>query len=269
MSLAYGPEDLHALWQQWQPQLAPLAATSRPSLLPHLRTVDRDQGVDVPFSLALSGFAVPVRAVASALGSAGTEAHLEGWPAAVAPPDPDPETSRRGVPGPALAALDGWVAGLVRSRIATMFLLQGMSTAEVLPLGIQDWHGALVAPAVAAGIVPAIRAGGPRLFHHDGAPAPAAIASCLDRMWQLAEDEPRWDVRALLLHLAILWIRPWPSANARLARLVLNTLRTAAGHAWLTVPTQRVEDYHAACRTALVDADAGPFADLAAACATR
>jgi hypothetical protein len=269
MSTTPGPDNLAAAWARWQPVLEPLGATARPSLLPHLRTADRDQAIDIPFSLGLSGFDVPVRAVASALGQAGTEAHLEGWPAAVPPPDPDPAASRRDVGNESLAALDGWVAGLVRSRITVMFLLQGAPTADVLPLAVQDWHAALVAPAIAAGLVPAIRAGGPRLFHAEGCPAPGDIPACLDRMWELAEDEPRWDVRGLLLHLAIQWVRPWPAANGRLARLLLNTLRVAAGHSWLTIPTDRAEDYVAACERALAPGDGGPWADLAAACATR
>lgn len=263
-----GPDQLTALWERWTTALRPLAATARPSLLPHLRAADQDQAVDVPFTLALSGFTLPVRAVASALGDAGAAAHLEGWPAAVAPRDPDPAASRAGVDAAALAALDGWVGALVQSRIAVLRLLQGEDADDLLPGAVPGWHEALVRPAVAAGLVPAIRAGGPRLFHADGLPPPRAVVPCLERMWQLAAGEPAWDLRALLLHLACLWIRPWPGANARLARLLLNTLRCAAGHRWLVLRPDPAGSYAAACAAAAAG-DAAPFARLVAAAAAR
>ncbi|MFO7610082.1 MAG: hypothetical protein R6X35_12965 [Candidatus Krumholzibacteriia bacterium] len=265
---APGPDQLTALWDRWQQQLRPLAATARPALLPHLRAVDQDQAVDVTLTLALSGFAVPVRTAASVLAAAGPAAQLEGWPAAVPPLDPDPAASRAGVAADALAALDGWVAALVQARLATLRLLQGTPPGELLPAAVPAWHEALVHPAVAAGLVPAVRATGPRLFFHDGAPAPAAVAPCVARMWDLAADEPAWDVRALLLHLAVLWIRPWPGANGRLARLLLNTLRCAAGHRWLLLAPARREAYREACGAAQAG-DARPFAGLVAVAAAR
>ena len=149
-----GPDRLTALWRRWRPAVAPLAAQARPALLPHLRRVDADQAADIPLTLALSGFDVPVRAVASALGAAGTDAHLEGWPAAVPPADPDPARSRSGVEAAALAALDGWVAGLVRCRIAMLRLLEGTPPEELLPAAVPEWHVALTGPAVAAGLTP-------------------------------------------------------------------------------------------------------------------
>ncbi len=139
----------------------------------------------------------------------------------------------------------------------------------LLPAAATAWHAALTRPAVAAGLVPPVRAAGPRLFHRDDAPAPAAVRTCVTRMWELAAAEPAWDVRALLLHLAVLWIRPWPGANARLARLLLNTLRSAAGHRWLVIPATRRGTYLAACAAACRDGDARPFAGLVAAVAAR
>lgn len=263
-----GPDQLAALWDRWREHLRPLAATARPALLPHLRAADQDQAVDVALTLGLSGFAVPVRAAASALAAAGPAAHLEGWPAAVPPPDPDPAASRAGVAADALAALDGWVGALVQARIATLRLLQGTPPGQLLPEVVPAWHEALVRPAVAAGLVPAVRAAGPRLFFRDGAPAPAAVAPCVARMWALAAAEPAWDVRALLLHLAVLWIRPWPGANGRLARLLLNTLRCAGGHRWLVLAPDRRVAYREACAAARAG-DARPFAGLVAAAAGR
>lgn len=264
-----GPHQLTELWERWRPDLLPLAATARPALLPHLRTIDQDQAMDIPFSLALSGYVVPLRAVASALGAAGCDAQLEGWPGPPAAPDPAPETSRAGVEAGALAALDGWVAALVAGRIAILNLLQGSPPGELLPMAAAAWHEALVRPAVAAGLVPAIRAAGPRLFHRDGAPAPLRVDACVARMWELAAAEPAWDVRALLLHLAVLWVRPWPGANARLARLLLNTLRAAAGHSWLLIPPGHADDYLKACTAACVRGEAAPFARLVATCTNR
>ena len=264
-----GPDQLAELWERWRPELAPLAVTARPALLPHLRTIDQDQAVDIPFSLALSGYLVPVRAVASALGAAGCEAQLEGWPGAPAAPDPAPQTSRAGVEAGALAALDGWVAALMAGRIAILNLLQGAPPDTLLPVAVAAWHEALVRPAVAAGLVPAIRAAGPRLFHRDGAPAPQRIDACVARMWELAAAEPAWDLRALLLHLAVLWARPWPGANGRLARLLLNTLRAAGGHPWLSIPPAQADAYLQACTAACVRGDAAPFARLVRACTER
>ena len=83
-------------------------------------------------------------------------------------------------------------------------------------------------------------------------------------MWELAAAEAAWDLRALLLHLAVLWIRPWPAANGRLARLLLNTLRSAAGHRWLTVPPAERRRYAEACAAACATGDAAPFAALVA-----
>lgn len=263
-----GPDQLAALWQRWRSDLHPLAATARPALLPHLRAVDQDQAIDVPIALALSGFAVPGRAAASALAAAGPAAHLAGWPAPVPPPDPDPTASRSGVDTAALAALDGWVAALVQARIAMLRLLQGTDPDALLPKAVPGWHEALVRPAVAAGLVPPLRAGGPRLYHREGSPAPAVVAPCVDRMWKLAAAEPAWDLRALLLHLAVVWIRPWPGANGRLARLLLNTLRSAAGHRWLVVPAAGHTTYAAACAAAAAG-DGRPFAGLVAAAGAR
>ena len=264
-----GPDQLSALWERWRPELLPLATTVRPALLPHLRAIDHDQSVDIPFSLALSGYLVPQRAVDSAVGSAGCEAQLEGWPAAPVAADPAPTISRAGVDAGALAALDGWVAALVAGRVAMLNLLQGSPPGELLPVAVSAWHEALVRPAVAAGLVPAIRAAGPRLFHREGAPSPVRVDACVQRMWELAEAEPAWDVRALLLHLAVLWVRPWPGANGRLARLLLNTLRGAAGHPWLLIPPAHADAYGRACAAACVRGDSAPFARLVAVCAAR
>jgi hypothetical protein len=263
------PDRLSALWAAWRPSARRLAVTVRPALLPHLRAVDRDQVDDLPATLALSGFRVTPSAVTAALAAGGTRAHAEGWPGPVPTPIADPAGARRGVDAAALAALDGWVAALTGSRLATLAMLQGTPPADVLPTAAPALREALVGPAIAAGLVPAMRAEGPRRHSLPGAPDPEEIAACLARLWECAEREPAWDVRAALLHLGVLWIRPWPGANGRAARLLLNTLRAAAGHRWLVIPPARAGVYTAAVEAARDAGDAEPFCRLVHACSAR
>jgi hypothetical protein len=264
------PADrLTALWMGWRPVVRRLALTVRPPLLPHLRAVDRAQAVDIAPTLALSGFRVTGPAVAAALARAGTRAHEAGWPGPLPPPVADPVSARSGVSAAALAALDGWVAALGESRVAILALLQGDRPDTFLPAAVPAWREVMTRPAVAAGLVPSARSRGLRRHELPGAPGPSALATCLARMWSLAAEEPGWDVRAALLHLAVLWIRPWPGANARVARLLLNTQRAAAGHPWLLIPATAAKTYHAGVSAALTQGDAGLFSDLLHACSAH
>jgi len=177
--------------------------------------------------------------------------------------------ARRGVAAAALAALDGWTAALVESRLATLALLQGMPPGEILPGAVGHWRKVLTHPAVAAGLVPAARGAGLRRHPLANGPEPEEIPGCLTRLWSLAATEPAWDVRAVLLHLAVCWIQPWPGANGRVARLALNTLRIAAGHRWLSIPAARVDEYAAAVAAALSEGDAGPFCTIVHSCSAH
>ena len=233
-------EPLPQLWSHWRDVLAEvpyLQRVVRPPLLPHLRTVDETQIADVVLTLSLDGFTCTPQQVQTALAARALEMSEAGWPGPLSRPE-------FGANAPARFSditLNDYAEALSESRLTILELLQGADAVATLATAYLRWRRCC---------------GGKR----DRIPA-----GDLAVMWDLAEREGNWNLRAVLLHLAVWRLEDPALGVGRLARLVMNTLRAAGGHAWLSIPVDRKDDYRRAVAAALTEGDARPWADLLAA----
>lgn len=262
------PDRLEHLLDAWARSLnahAPATWRKKSAMVPHLATASDHLLEDARISLGLSG--VPV-----------TPDLIRTRAAVVCPPDPDdtwpaPDpVARIKAPGPCeflageidpitLAAVDGFLACQREFKATVLRLLQGDDPAAVLKDDLTRWATALLLPWAQAGFLATQDTGRLRtratcrteLLH--ALPPPQDIAVCLD----LVLGHPDLVQHPLLIHLAVLWIQPWPAGNGRLARLAHAALALGSGCAWpVPAGTDRAA-YLAAYRTAFADGDPRPL----------
>jgi len=258
-------EQLLDAWSRSLTAHAPATWRTKSALVPHLAAASDHLLDDARVSLGLSG--VPV-----------TLDLIRARAAVVCPPDPgDPWPSpdpvaRIKAPAPCdflpgeidpvtLAAVDGFLACQRKFKATVLRLLQGDAPAAVLRDDLARWATALLEPWARAGFMPAQDTGRLRTRAtcrtelSRALPAPDDIPACLD----LALGHPDLVRHPLLVHLAVLWILPWPAGNGRLARLAHSALALGAGRSWpIPAGTDRTA-YQAAARTAFTDGDPLPL----------
>ena len=234
-------QPLPRLWKAWRTALGECSAltrVARPSLLPHLREVDTAQLADVRHTLGLDGHEVTTAHAAAYMARRAPKAAAAGWPGPVPPLEVTTAPMRAGSDR---AALGAYASAMTHSRLTILDLLQGAEAVTTL-----------------AAVYPALRVRCLGLAQCESrGPVPETAV-----MWDLGGAEENWALRAALLHLAV-WRCESPSrGTGRLARLVMNTVRAAAGHPWLTVSAERGPEYESAVSAALDDGDAGLWAAL-------
>jgi len=209
----------------------------RPQLLPHLRTIDEAQISDAVRTLELDGFIFTLQQVLAAMVPGAPRVVDAGWPG----PLPRPAVGANVPDGPHDTTLNDYADALCISRLTILELLQGAEAVTTLVAAYPRWRSCV------AGEAPTTA----------GAPT-----KDLAVMWELAAQEENWGVRAALLHLAVWRLEASAPGVGRLARLVMNTVRAAAGHTWLSLPPDLDDDYRRAVTSALTHGDAGPWAQL-------
>ena len=130
----------------------------------------------------------------------------------------------------------------------------------------REWHRALFAPSVRAGILGAAELAGYRtgqVFIRNARhvpPRPSAVRDLMPTLFDLLSEEDEPAVRAVLGHFLFVFIHPYMDGNGRLGRFLMNAMLASGGHSWCVVHTGRRHDYMTALETASVAGDIRPFA---------
>ena len=261
--------DFAALLEAWSerlPQSADAQPPRRPALVPHLAAAADRLLDDAWISLDLSGIDAGRDLVRARAETVFPPDPADRWPA----PDPAARIKapapREFIPGEidpmTLAAVDGYLAAQRIFKDTVLRLLQGDEPGPVMADETPRWAAALLEPWSRAGFLPPRPGAGFRTRQVPGCPsghtacAPEEVSACLDLLWRRDDLAPK----PLLAHMGLLWIRPWPVGNGRLARLAHAALALGAGHPWPLPRTNRAAAY----APAVVRAFAGDPLPLAA-----
>ena len=167
--------------------------------------------------------------------------------------------------GDALAAR-GYYESFEAVKRTVADILAGKNPGMAVRDDHSDWHRALFAPSVRAGILGAIELAGYRtgqIFIRNARhvpPRPSAVRDLMPALFDLLSEEDEPAVRALLGHFLFVFIHPYMDGNGRLGRFLMNAMLASGGYPWCIVPTGRRNEYMAALETASVSGDIAPFA---------
>jgi len=171
-------------------------------------------------------------------------------------------------------------SGLTEEEVRTRMAVLGYSTAfdrlveridrerQRLPINtslILDLYSDLFRPSVEAGIVDAGALRGWRnapVFIRNTRYVPPAADRVSEMMHTFIEHLANVDmtvVKAVLAHLMLVTIHPFPDGNGRVARLLMNAVLVGNGWPWLTIREQDRRQYFETLRAAQLDGDARPF----------
>lgn len=174
-------------------------------------------------------------------------------------------------------------SGLTEEEARTRMAVLGYSAAfdrlveridrerQRLPINISlilDLYTDLFRPSVEAGIVDAGALRGWRnapVFIRNTRYVPPAAERVSEMMNTLMEHLANVDmtiVKAVLAHLMLVTIHPFPDGNGRVARLLMNAILLANGWPWLTIREQDRRPYFKTLRAAQLDDDARPFGEF-------
>lgn len=263
------PPDLTALWTSWSADLAanPTVAATAPSglleLLSHAQEMATD---DALASLRISGYTLSRGQILSAMSEPERAATAAGWPELADQERNLPDGHQDALPGEAdpqaLLALQGYVetGRLVKRSIVR--LLEDEPLSDVLTQDLPGWHQALLLPSCEAGLVPESELGKTRPTASGR--SPGSMETRLKELWELAEQQPDPNHRALLVHLAVLQMRPWGAGNGRLARFLFNALRMAGRRHWLVIDAEKSGEYGEHVAAALAGHSLRPLAKILA-----
>lgn len=90
-------------------------------------------------------------------------------------------------------------------------------------------------------------------------PAAEKIGDMMSTLTERLEGLPSSIVSAILGHLMLVTIHPFPDGNGRVGRFLMNALLLSSGWPWLTIREDDRRAYFAAIREAQLDGDARPF----------
>jgi hypothetical protein len=130
---------------------------------------------------------------------------------------------------------------------------------------ILDLYTDLFRPSVEAGVVEAEALRGWRnapVFIRNTRYVPPAAEHVSEMMNTLIEHLGKLDTtieKAVLAHLMLVTIHPFPDGNGRVARLLMNAILVGNGWPWLTIREQDRRQYFQALRAAQLDGDTSPF----------
>ncbi len=133
-------------------------------------------------------------------------------------------------------------------------------------VGINEWYNALFTPCVTAGIIDEADLAGYRKgpvyiktsMHVP--PASEQLMDCIDALKGLIAKEENYAVKAVLGHLFVGYIHPFPDGNGRTARFLMNYLLVLGGYSWTVIRHETRSAYLAALEDASVNGNITPFA---------
>jgi hypothetical protein len=165
----------------------------------------------------------------------------------------------------ALAARGYWQAfQKVKGPVAA--ILDGAQPGALVLDQHGDWYRELFGPSVVAGILKPSALAGYRnhpVYLRGSSHVPPRAEAVIDGMqalFDLLQKEPEPAVRAVLGHLLVGYVHPYPDGNGRMARFLMNAMLAAGGYPWTVVRVEDRNAYLAGLEAASVDMDVRPFA---------
>lgn len=138
----------------------------------------------------------------------------------------------------------------------------------LIDVGLTQWYTSLFKPCVTAGIISEVDLAGFRkgsIYIRGSQHVPPASEQLMDCMVALQEcivSEESFAVKAILGHLFLGYIHPYPDGNGRTARFLMNFLFVLGGYDWLVIKQENREGYLAALESASVNKNIKPFVDF-------
>ncbi len=168
----------------------------------------------------------------------------------------------------AVLAARGYYEAFQSVKTSVSKTFQGEETVALLQRAHHEWHQALFAPSVRAGLLkPSSLAGyrqspvfisGSRhvpLPHH-------ALPDAMDALFDLIAQEPNPAVRAVLGHFLFVFIHPYFDGNGRVGRFLMNFLFASGGYPWTIIHLENRRRYMEALEEASVNRYIKPFAEF-------
>ena len=155
---------------------------------------------------------------------------------------------------------------LVKDALAEAYQKEDLN--YLIDVGITQWHTALFAPCVTAGLIKELDLAGYRkgpIYIRSSRHVPPASEQLMDCMQALKESiagEESFAVKAILAHWLFGYIHPYFDGNGRTARLLMNFLLTVGGYKWVVVRREDKSEYMAALESASVHKDVTPFTNF-------
>ncbi len=146
--------------------------------------------------------------------------------------------------------------------------IKGEAPAALFREALARWYQALFSPSVQAGILkPADLAGyrNDQVFIRGALHVPLSkesVRECMPVLFELIENEPEPQVRAVLGHFLFVYIHPYMDGNGRLARFLMNFMLASAGYVWTVIPVTHRKQYMDALEQASSFRNIEPFATL-------
>ncbi|UAA39623.1 Fic family protein [Paraneptunicella aestuarii] len=156
----------------------------------------------------------------------------------------------------------------VKASLTAMHKGTVSSLSYAVATGVTDWYTSLFQPCVTVGLIsPKDIAGyrkGPvyiRTSRH-APPADIYLRDCMDALKELIDTEPSYPVKAVLGHLCLGYIHPFPDGNGRTARFLMNFLFTLGGYDWCIVHLEDRNQYLDSLNLASLDQQGKAFAEF-------
>jgi len=138
----------------------------------------------------------------------------------------------------------------------------------LIDVGLTQWYTSLFKPCVTAGIISEVDLAGFRkgpIYIRGSQHVPPASEQLMDCMAALQEciiSEESFSVKAILGHLFLGYIHPYPDGNGRTARFLMNFLFVLGGYDWVVIKQENREGYLEALESASVNKNIKPFVDF-------
>ena len=164
----------------------------------------------------------------------------------------------------ALAAR-GYYEAFLEVKKTLKTLSQGDNAGDVIKAHLRKWIQALFAPAVRAGLIPALDLVGYRksAVYIRGSrhiPFPKeALMEAMDTFFECLKQEKSAAVRAILGHYIFVFIHPYMDGNGRIGRFLMNAMFASGGYPWTIIRVKNRSQYINALETAGTSGDIEPF----------
>lgn len=211
-----------------------------------LRSIEEQCDIDAFNSLSISGFDVSPELVASA------------------------DSHPLAAPSREFLAARGYRRAFEAVKAGVASVLEGAQPGEVARRKQGNWYWELIQPGLAAGLIDSNSVAGcrdgdaefraskrmPRLR--------ASVGDAMAALFDLLEVEEAPAARAVLGHVLLASIKPYPSCNGRVARFLFNFMLSSGGYPWTVFPADGKDVYLAALQKARDDLDFAPLAGFLA-----
>ncbi|OCA54788.1 Fic family protein [Photorhabdus namnaonensis] len=145
---------------------------------------------------------------------------------------------------------------------------EGLDIHYLIDVGLTDWFTALFNPCVDAGIINRLDLAGFRkgpIYIRTSMHVPPSseqLMDCMEALKELIANEKYFVVKAILGHLFLGYIHPFPDGNGRTARFLMNFLLVIGGYPWTVIKLKNRTQYLSALESASVGKNVKPFAEF-------